>query len=368
MRFNRKLVFEDGTEVCGYGFGAEKDSVCELVFNTSMAGYQEILSDPSYTGQAVVMTYPLIGNYGINDGDWETDRPSLGAMIVREYTEEPSNFRCTKTLDAAMKEYGIPGMYGPDTRMLTRRIREAGTEKVLLTAADTPLSAALAVLENTEVPKNTVSLVSTGSVKIFPACQEERFHVAALDCGMKKNILRVLQAKGCRVTVLPWNTTAAEIRSLNPDGIFLSNGPGDPADVPETAETIRQLLGEKPVFGICLGHQIIARAYGGKTYKLKFGHRGGNHPVKNLETGRVEITAQNHSYAVDAASLAGTPLRVTHLNLLDKTVEGLRCERDRAFSVQFHPESAPGPEDSGYLFDAFIRLMEEEKHAEENGY
>ena len=356
--FDRKLILEDGQEYYGYSFGTVKEEILELVFNTSMVGYQEILSDPSYTGQAVVMTYPLIGNYGMADDDYETDVPSIGAMVVHDYNNEPSNFRSSKTLDQVMKEYGICGISGIDTRKLTRSIRDYGSRNVLLTSADTPVEKGLELLRAFEAPKDYVARVSCKKLWESSA-EKERFHVVAIDCGMKKNIVRSLNQHSCRVTVVPWNTTAEEITALHPDGIFISNGPGDPTDVPETIETIRKLIGQKPIFGICLGHQILALAYGAQTYKLKFGHRGGNHPVKNLMTGTIEITSQNHSYAVDKESMQGTPLMVTHINILDETIEGVQCEKDLAFSVQYHPESAPGPHDSTYLFDKFLKQMEE---------
>ena len=358
MNFNRKIILEDGQEYYGYGFGAAGDKVLEIVFNTSMVGYQEILSDPSYTDQAVVMTYPLIGNYGMAEEDYESEDPSIGALIVREYNYEPSNFRSAATLGDVMKKYNIAGIWGPDTRKLNRSIRDFGSRKVLVTDASTPLKRGLQILKKSKIPTDAVSRVSRKTIMEFPAAQT-RFHVTAIDCGMKQNIVRSLNKRDCSVTIVPWDTTAETIRSLQPDGIFISNGPGDPTDVPQTIETIKNLLGTIPIFGICLGHQIISLAYGAKTYKLKFGHRGGNHPVKNLETGKIEITSQNHSYAVATDSLAGTPLSVTHVNLLDQTVEGVKCEKDRVFSVQYHPESAPGPQDSAYLFDRFIQMMEE---------
>lgn len=361
--YNRKIILEDGVEYYGYGFGDGSDRVCEIVFNTSMVGYQEIVSDPSYTDQAVVMTYPLIGNYGICDDDYETNTPTIGALIVREYNDMPSNFRSTATLDEVMKKYRIPGLCGVDTRRLTRSIRDFGSRRVLLTGADTPREEGLRILRQTAVPTDAVSRVSCKSIW-YSRVPNEKYHVVAIDCGMKQNIVRSLNRRGCSVTVVPWSTPASEIEKLSPDGVFISNGPGDPTDVPPVIEAVRALCGRYPVFGICLGHQIISLAYGAKTYKLKFGHRGGNHPVRNLETGRIEITSQNHSYAVDAGSLAGTRLTVTHVNLLDQTVEGVRCEQDRVFSVQYHPESAPGPQDSAYLFDQFLDMMEgEKKHA-----
>ena len=355
--FNRKIILEDGQEYLGYSFGADTEKVLEIVFNTSMVGYQEILSDPSYTDQAVVMTYPLIGNYGMADDDYETDTPTIGALIVHEYNDEPSNFRSTKTLGDVMKKYDITGISGVDTRKLNRSIRDFGSRKVLLTDIGTSLEEGLEKLKKTSLPHDAVSRVSCK--EIWESCGEsDRFHVVAIDCGMKRNIVRSLNHRGCKVTIVPWDTTADVIRSLKPDGVFISNGPGDPEDVPQTIRTVRELIGTVPVFGICLGHQIISLAYGAKTYKLKFGHRGGNHPVKDLQTGKIEITSQNHSYAVDPESVEATPLTITHQNLLDQTVEGVACEKDRVFSVQYHPESAPGPQDSAYLFDRFIRMME----------
>ncbi|MBQ7600227.1 MAG: glutamine-hydrolyzing carbamoyl-phosphate synthase small subunit [Clostridia bacterium] len=360
MEYNRKLILENGDEYRGYLFGSDEDKVCELVFNTSMVGYQEIISDPSYTYQAVVMTYPLIGNYGINDDDFESSKLSISALIVRDYNDEPSNFRSSATLDSVMKKYGISGISGVDTRKLTRHIRDHGSCKVLVTGISTSPEKGKMILSETEIPRDAVSKVSREKPLTIPS-HDSIFRVAAIDCGMKMNIVRSLTGRGCDVTVFPWDAKPEEIEQIRPDGVFISNGPGDPTDVPETIETIRSLIGKYPVFGICLGHQIISLAYGAETYKLKFGHRGGNHPVRNLETGKIEITSQNHSYAVDAESLRGTPLEITHINLLDGTVEGARCRKDRVFSVQYHPESAPGPQDSSYLFDRFLGLMREVK-------
>lgn len=361
-KFNRKIILEDGSFYLGYAFGDCDDKVCEIVFNTSMVGYQEILSDPSYTYQAVVMTYPLIGNYGMADDDYETLTPTIGGLIVREYNDLPSNFRSTSTLSEVMKKYKIPGIFGVDTRKLARAIRDRGTGKVLITGIDTSVESGLEILKNAKIPTDAVSKVSGKSIR-YSRVSDAKCHVVTIDCGMKANIVRSLNARGCNVTVVPWNTTAAEIERLCPDEVFISNGPGDPTDVPETIETIKSLIGKYPIFGICLGHQIISLAYGAKTYKLKFGHRGGNHPVRDIETNRIEITSQNHSYAVDTESLKNTPLSVTHINLLDNTVEGVKCDADKVFSVQYHPESAPGPEDSTYLFDRFIKQMEEYKNA-----
>lgn len=367
--FNRKLITEDGAEYPGYGFGAVKDVVLELVFNTSPVGYQEILSDPSYTDQAVVMTYPLIGNYGMCADDYETETPTIGALIVREYNGEPSNFRAEESLGSVMARYGIPGISGLDTRKLNRSIRDLGSRKALLTSVSTPLEEGLSIIKSTALQKDAVARVSSKKIKTYTAedfgLQSLRNDtggiapkVVLIDCGAKLNILRSLLARSCQVTVVPWNTDAETILSLEPDGVMLSNGPGDPTDVPETIATVKALIGKLPIFGICLGHQILSLAYGAKTYKLKFGHRGGNHPVRDLLTGRIEITSQNHSYAVDEASLAGTGLSVTHRNILDNTVEGVSCLEDLAFSVQYHPESSPGPQDSTYLFDRFLNYME----------
>ncbi|MBQ8525795.1 MAG: glutamine-hydrolyzing carbamoyl-phosphate synthase small subunit [Clostridia bacterium] len=355
-QYNRKIILEDGSEYKGFAFGDTSDKVCEIVFNTSMVGYQEIVSDPSYTCQAVVMTYPLIGNYGICEDDFETKTPTIGALIVREYNDEPSNFRSIETLSELMKRYSIPGIYGVDTRQLTRSIRDLGSRKVLITGIETSIDQGLEILKTVEIPKNTVSKVSRQKAEYYPT-ENKKYHVVAIDCGMKQNILRSLQNRECSVTVVPWNTTAEEIESINPDGVFISNGPGDPTDVPETINTIKQLRGKYPIFGICLGHQIIALSYGAKTYKLKFGHRGGNHPVRNIKTNKIEITSQNHSYAVKTDSIKDTGLEITHINLLDNTVEGVECEKDKVFSVQYHPESSPGPQDSTYLFDRFIEMM-----------
>lgn len=365
---DRKLVFADGTEYYGYGFGCDCDRVCEVVFNTSPVGYQEIISDPSYTYQAVVMTYPLIGNYGIADEDFETKIPTVGGLIVREYNDSPSNFRCTKTLSEVMEEYKIPGISGVDTRKLTRSIRDRGTRRALITSASTPVGEALEVLEAVKAPRDAVSRVSCRK-RWYARTSGAAYSVVAVDFGIKLNIIRSLNRRGCNVMVVPYDTPAEEIIKMRPDGVFLSNGPGDPQDVPGAVELINMLKGRYPMFGICLGHQLIGLACGAETYKLKFGHRGGNHPVKNLTNGRVEITSQNHSYAVNRDSLSGTGLEITHINLLDNTVEGMECAADRVFSVQYHPESAPGPQDSAYLFDKFVSLMKEAKHnAKENRY
>ena len=358
-KFDKKIILEDGEEYYGYSFGANEEKVTEIVFNTSMVGYQEIISDPSYTYQAVVMTYPLIGNYGMCDDDYESLNPSMSALIVREYCDSPSNFRCANTLGEIMKKYDIAGISGIDTRKLGRHIRDFGSCKAYIVDADVDTETALKEIRDFTIPTDAVSKVSVKEK--YSEGDGGQYHVVAIDCGMKKNIVRDMVKKGCKVTVVPWNTSAQEILNLSPDGIFISNGPGDPGDVTDTIATIKELIGKRPIFGICLGHQIISKAYGAATYKLKFGHRGGNHPVKNLGNGHIEITSQNHSYAVDEASLKNTKLKATHINLLDNTIEGAACEEDRVFCVQYHPESAPGPQDSSYLFDMFVSAMKEYK-------
>ncbi|MFI3286277.1 MAG: glutamine-hydrolyzing carbamoyl-phosphate synthase small subunit [Rikenellaceae bacterium] len=360
--YTKKIVLENGCEFYGYGFGADRDAINEIVFNTSMVGYQEILSDPSYTDQMVVMTYPLIGNYGTAEEDYETKFPTIGGMIVREYNDTPSNFRYTKTLNEVFEEHNIPAIEGIDTRMLTRIIRNEGSQRVLITSAETPLSEALARIAAEPIRTDVVERVSCKK-RWFSRTANHKYDVVAIDCGIKYNIIRKFNEKDCNVTVVPFDTPIEEIMSLKPDGIFLSNGPGDPENVTPVIELVKELRGKLPIFGICMGHQMVCLAYGAKTFKLKFGHRGGNHPVKCLESGKIEITSQNHSYAVDTESLKETKLTLTHINLLDNTAEGVECKEDMLFSVQYHPESAPGPQDSAYLFDNFIKIMEERKNA-----
>jgi carbamoyl-phosphate synthase small subunit len=353
-----RLILEDGTEFVGTAFGATTETLGEVVFNTGLTGYQEVLSDPSYCGQIVTMTYPLIGNYGINRDDFEAVRPFIHGFVVREHCDMPSNWRATSTLDDLLKAYDIPGIAGVDTRALTRKIRYHGTMKGMITVSGAPLEELVASLRASSLMTDQVSRVSTKSVF---SCPGTGHRVVLVDFGSKHGILRELTKRGCDVVVVPYNVTADEIRRLQPDGILLSNGPGDPKDVPQAIAMIREIIGEYPLFGICLGHQLFALASGADTVKMKFGHRGGNHPVKDLTTGRTYITSQNHSYAVKEESISGTDLEITHIALNDGTIEGLRNEKMQAFSVQYHPEAAPGPYDSSYLFDQFLEMMETAK-------
>ena len=353
----RLLVLEDGTIYRGFAFGSDIFRIGELVFNTSMTGYQEIITDNSYCGQIITMTYPLIGNYGINGDDNESLEPALFGLAVRDYCPEPNNWRSRETLDQYLKQKSIPGIYGIDTRALTLKIREAGTMKAAMAAADADTDTLVSQLRSADYLHDQVKRVSTA--RPFPV--PNRGHkVVLMDFGEKLGIIRELSKRNCDLIVVPWNTDAEQIMEYRPDGVMLSNGPGDPADIPEAIDTVRRLLGQVSIFGICLGHQLISLACGARTFKLKFGHRGSNHPVKNLSTGRVEITAQNHGYSVDIGSLAGTGLEVTHESLNDKTCEGVRHQEFPVFSVQYHPEASSGPHDSNYLFNEFIALMDRE--------
>ena len=351
----RLLVLEDGTIYRGFAFGSDIFRIGELVFNTSMTGYQEIITDNSYCGQIITMTYPLIGNYGINGDDNESLEPALFGLAVRDYCPEPNNWRSRETLGQYLKQKGIPGIYGIDTRALTLKIREAGTMKAAMAAANADADTLVSQLRSADYLHDQVKRVSTA--RPFPV--PDRGHkVVLMDFGEKLGIIRELSKRNCDLIVVPWNTDAKQIMEYRPDGVMLSNGPGDPADIPEAIDTVRRLLGQVSIFGICLGHQLISLACGARTFKLKFGHRGSNHPVKNLSTGHVEITAQNHGYSVDIGSLAGTGLEVTHESLNDKTCEGVRHQEFPVFSVQYHPEASSGPHDSNYLFDEFIALMD----------
>ena len=365
------LTLADGTSFAGRSFGSEGEAAGEVVFNTSMTGYQEILTDPSYEGQLVAMTYPEIGNVGVNPEDDESRRPYVKGFIVKEYCSTPSNWRATRALHDYMQEHGIVGIQGVDTRSLVTHIRRQGAQQGIISTVGREAAA----LE--EKARQAPGLVGRDLVRNvscrepygwdqggwrmgsgFERARDLRFHVVAYDYGIKFNILRGLVEAGCAVTVVPARTPAEDALALEPDGVFLSNGPGDPAAVPYAVDAVRRLLGRRPIFGICLGHQILGLAMGGRTFKLKFGHHGGNQPVMDLTTGKVEITTQNHGFAVDADSLRGAA-EVTHVNLNDRTVEGLRHREHPVFSVQYHPEASPGPHDAAYLFARFRDLMAE---------
>jgi carbamoyl-phosphate synthase small subunit len=367
------LVLEDGTKFEGHGFGADGESYGEIVFNTSMYGYQEILTDPSYNGQIVVMTYPEIGNYGVNPEDVESRRPFVRGFVVREYWDKPSNWRSSGDLESYLKNYNIVGIQDVSTRDITRRIRSQGAQRAVISTVDFSHDSLLKKVRSspsildvdlvTEVSCQKPYTWESGSEVLAKSLNTERellkgYKVVVYDYGIKQNILRRLVDVGCDVKVVPSQTSSEEVLSMNPNGIVLSNGPGDPSAVSYAIKNVEKLVGKKPIFGICLGHQILGLALGGKTFKLKFGHRGANQPVKNLSTGKIEITSQNHGFAVDPDSL-GTHVEITHINLNDKTVEGLRHTNYPIISVQYHPEASPGPHDSSYLFDEFIRLIRE---------
>lgn len=351
-----RLILEDGTEYAGEGFGKLGEIGGEVVFNTSMTGYQEILTDPSYSGQIVTMTYPLIGNYGVNPDDFESERPFARGLIVREICSRPSNWRSREELDDFLKNYGLMGLAGIDTRSLTKRLRSKGTMKGLLTISTAPIAELVAKVRS--LPdlsgQDFVRQATSKSISVLPGNGPR---VALLDLGAKRNISRYLNHCGCEVMIFPAETPAAEILTKKPAGLVLSNGPGDPKDVGYAVKTVSELIGQLPIFGICLGHQILGLALGGDTYKLKFGHRGGNHPVKDMATGKVYITSQNHGFAVREESLDPEMVEISHRNVNDGTVEGLRHRTLPIFSVQYHPEASPGPMDSEYLFHDFLRLL-----------
>jgi carbamoyl-phosphate synthase small subunit len=375
------LALEDGRYFEGESFGATGTRVGEICFNTAMTGYQEVLTDPSYRGQIVAMTYPLIGNYGINSLDGESREPHVRGFVIEELSEAPSNWRSEMSLDEYLRQWNIPGMQGVDTRALTRHLRTRGAMKACLTTEEMSTEEAVrrALAGEGVIGMDYVREVSTPEIYQWdpndelskpwtiengdgergrPSLPPIRFRIAAYDYGIKRNILRLLRQKGFGVTVVPAATNAEEVLATNPDGIFLSNGPGDPAALPYAHKVVKDLMGRKPIFGICLGHQILGFAFGGATFKLKFGHRGANQPVKDLQTGKVAITAQNHGFAVDPKSLP-KDVEVTHINLNDNTVEGMRHKELPIFSVQYHPEAAPGPHDASYFFDQFAELIEQ---------
>lgn len=372
-----KLALENGTVFTGEAFGAASEVTGEVVFNTSLTGYQEILTDPSYAGQIVTMTYPLIGNYGINPQDLESVKPQVAGFVVREYFEFYSNFRASGSLGKWLEQHGIVAIQGIDTRKLTKIIRTVGAMRGVLSTTDFDDDSLVAKARSSppmvglDLTKQVTTLqpyswdeIDRTPFALMPMTTKKlngkRWNVVVFDYGVKQNILRRLTSYGCKLTVVPSSYSAEQVLELNPDGIFLSNGPGDPAAVRYAIENIKKLIGKKPIFGICLGHQLLALALGGKTFKLKFGHRGANHPVKNLLTNTIEITSQNHGFAVDPTSLDPASIEITHVNLNDGTNEGFRHRELPLFSVQYHPEASPGPHDSDYLFAQFVEMMERE--------
>lgn len=352
------LALEDGTVFEGEGFGIEGDVIGEIVFNTGMTGYQEVLTDPSYCGQVVTMTYPLIGNYGVNIDDIESSKPHVKGFIVRELCNNPSNWRSIETLNEYLKRHNIIGIEGIDTRALTRILRDKGTMKgIISTDPDFDIESRMDEIKAYEI-RDVVSCVTTKEVVHYKG---NGYKVALIDLGIKQNIIRSLLKRDCDVHVFPADAKAEEILSIDPDGVMLSNGPGDPKDCAETINTIKELMEKKPIFGICLGHQLTALANGADTQRLKYGHRGCNHPVKDLEKDLTYITSQNHGYTIIEASMDNSRMEVSHRNMNDGTVEGVRYKNVPVFTVQFHPEASPGPTDTAYLFDEFIQMIEESK-------
>ncbi len=357
---NRKVVFEDGTEFCGYGFGADTEKVAEIVFNTTMVGYQEIISNPVYTNKIMLMTYPLIGNCGIVDEDFEAKTTSIGGLIVREYNDSPSNFRYSKTLAELLEENQIPAIEGVDTRKMFKKLREEGLGKVIITDINTPAQEAVKKIKETDIDRNIAQKMA--SKRWFARTSKHRFNVLAIDCGLKKSEMRALNVRSCNVTIVPWTITVDEIKFINPDGIYITNGPGRAEDAEMVVEKVRNLIGQYPLGGTGLGCQIIAVAYGAKTVPMKPGHHGFNHPVKNLMNGKIETTNQSHSFTIDRESLKNTGLTISHVNLLDGTIEGIMSEEDKVVGVEFQPVLEAAGENINF-YDEFIRLMKEVENA-----
>lgn len=351
------LALEDGKIYRGSSFGAAGERYGEVVFNTSMTGYQEILTDPSYKGQIVTMTYPLIGNYGVNDEDVESCKPFVEGFVVKEYSKIASNWRSQKTLGDYLKENDIVGIEGIDTRDLTLHIREAGAMKAVLSTVDTDEKSLIKKAKDSPGLLGIDLVKEVVARKTYEWNSKGKYKVVALDCGIKFNMLRECAKNDCKVIIMPAGVTSKEMLEHKPHGVLLSNGPGDPAALPYIVKTVQELIGRVPIFGICLGHQMLGQALGGKTYKLKFGHHGGNQPVKDLKTGKVAITVQNHGFCVDIDSLSKKEIEITHINLNDNTLEGLRHKKLPIFSVQFHPECSPGPHDAEYMFARFTEMM-----------
>ena len=361
LRKEALLALEDGLTFRGHSVGAEGEAYGEVVFNTSMTGYQEILTDPSYKGQMVCMTYPLIGNYGVNREDAESTRPFVEGFIVKELSRIYSNWRANEDLGTYLKKNHIVGIEGIDTRKLTKHLREEGAKKGVISTVDLDEKSLVKKAQASPGLLGRDLIKEVMCQKTYDWNQDGKFHVVAIDSGIKLNILRNLALRNCRVTVVPATATANEILSYKPDGLFLSNGPGDPEALPYIVDTVKGLLDKLPVFGICLGHQILGQAFGGKTFKLKFGHHGGNQPVKDLQSGCVHITAQNHGFAVDVGSITDKNVVMTHVNLNDNTCEGMEHKKLPVFSVQYHPEAAPGPHDATHHFDKFIEMLKKHK-------